>query len=707
MKKKKDKKRRERKERQDREEQEHRDREARDAKRKEDEARAKERESRKRTRDERSPPHRRDASSSVEEPSRRRRRSRSDDGGSPVGSREGRRRWRIDEGFNSEEERDMEELYQQNKRKERDAEAARQREHDRRDERPSPRDSESGSERPPPRRRPRMDISESAARAEAVERSRETNTAPPGILYWFDNGDDNEVIPGQFKSLDEFSKTIEFINPSNGPIHGGLAITEEKSLDEASKLLVPDPADLSKMRGPLSILTEYGPDAGKQAVIALVVAHRMARALGIENKEFKDIPAGDRHKAFLVTSAYALCTYGLIGFYTKDEGMRNMDDKLTYCGGFISERDLNKDHESQTHDYVFTKDVACDVKVEKKQFWVDIIRGFTRTPDGKAVQMLYLDKYVTAELCSRALTLVAATKINWLQTNHHTGQGTPVHFIQKAASTIGQEFCDGGNVFDLCKAMHTAGHWASTHLMQIYTGVHIGLLPTSIHDPAKGITLTSDFKARAESMPAGTAPHSLIHASLKKFGHNMPITAHDFAEEMIDAGRLIDDILIKATESRRDKRVDDRLQLHMGAIFLIKKSRVTIGAPAPIGALGSYLYNCQKSSSLARSPLIYKIVDGKTIREYVNAEGFVEAYDNLCIALSRTVTANTSNAVEALRGKSVTGCMRKEVFEKLAALTVIPREKWGECYKEMQHAYEAIQAASKQAYQTGASSSST
>jgi hypothetical protein len=292
-----------------------------------------------------------------------------------------------------------------------------------------------------------------------------------------------------------------------------------------------------------------------------------------------------------------------------------------------------------------------------------------------------------------------------------TGQGTPVHFIQKAANTIGQEFCDGSNVFELCKAMHTAGHWASTHLvfnaMNIYTGVHIGLLPTSIHDPYKGITLTSDFKARAESMPAGTAPYSLIHASLKKFGHNMAMTSHEFAEDMIDAGRLVDDILGKAAESRSGKRVDDRLQYHMGAIFLIKKSRVTLSAPAPIGALGSYLFNCQKSLSLTRSPLIHKVVDGKTMKEYVNAEGFTEAYDNLCIALSRTVTANTSNAVEVLRGKSVTGCMKREVFEKLAALTVIPRDKWDERYKEMQTAYEAIQEAARQTDKAGASSSSS
>jgi hypothetical protein len=75
------------------------------------------------------------------------------------------------------------------------------------------------------------------------------------------------------------------------------------------------------------------------------------------------------------------------------------------------------------------------------------------------------------------------------------------------AQTIGQDFCDGGNITDLCKAMHRAGHWASTHLVlnaiNMHTSVHLSLLPTSMHDPDKGIVLTSDFEARALSMPAG------------------------------------------------------------------------------------------------------------------------------------------------------------------------------------------------------------
>jgi hypothetical protein len=322
------------------------------------------------------------------------------DGGESGGSREERRRFRLEEGFNSEEEKEMEREYQRVRQRDkssrrhdervdrtrREEEDARQRGHDRREERPGSlgRNRREETIRPPPSygRRLRMDYSEAAAREDAVERS---NTAPAAILYWFDNGDDDETIPGQFRSLDQFSKTLEFINPSNGPIHVGLAITEEKSLDNASKLQVPDPADLAKLKGPLSILADHGVDSGKQAVIALVVAHRMAKLLDIDRKEFKDIPASDRYKAFLVTSAYALSTYGLIGFYTKDEGSRVMDDKLTYCGGFISERDINKVDESQTHDYVFTKDVACDVKVERKQFWLDIIKTFMRTPGGKAV----------------------------------------------------------------------------------------------------------------------------------------------------------------------------------------------------------------------------------------------------------------------------------------------------------------------------------
>jgi hypothetical protein len=89
--------------------------------------------------------------------------------------------------------------------------------------------------------------------------------------------------------------------------------------------------------------------------------------------------------------------------------------------------------------------------VKPKKFWLNIIRRFTHTINNPAKEMLYLDNYVTAEICSKVLTLIAATKINWFQTNHHTGQGGAAHFTSKALQTIGQEFSDGGNITDLTR----------------------------------------------------------------------------------------------------------------------------------------------------------------------------------------------------------------------------------------------------------------
>jgi hypothetical protein len=73
----------------------------------------------------------------------------------------------------------------------------------------------------------------------------------------------------------------------------------------------------------------------------------------------------------------------------------------------------------------------------------------------------------------------------------------------------------------------------------MHTGRHIGLLPTAIHDPANGILLTSDFEALGLSMPAGSGPHSLIHATIKKFGHNMAVTANDSAKDLIEATHMV------------------------------------------------------------------------------------------------------------------------------------------------------------------------
>ncbi len=84
----------------------------------------------------------------------------------------------------------------------------------------------------------------------------------------------------------------------------------------------------------------------------------------------------------------------------------------------------------------------------------------------------------------------------------------------------------------------------------MHTGCHIGLLPTAIHDPANGILLTSDFEDGL-SMPAGSGPHSLIHATIKKFGHNMAVTVNDSAKDLNEAARVVQDILDSSVDSAR------------------------------------------------------------------------------------------------------------------------------------------------------------
>jgi hypothetical protein len=93
---------------------------------------------------------------------------------------------------------------------------------------------------------------------------------------------------------------------------------------------------------------------------------------------------------------------------------------------------------------------------------------------------------------------------------------------------------------------------------------------------------------------------------------------------------------------------------------------------------------------LPRSPLIRKEIDGKQAKVYVNAE-------NLCIALSRTESATTSKAIDALRGSSTSSLVTCDPFKKLAALTIISEKDWPACNEEMKIALRGHQGCCGQA----------
>ncbi len=101
-----------------------------------------------------------------------------------------------------------------------------------------------------------------------------------------------------------------------------------------------------------------------------------------------------------------------------------------------------------------------------------------------------------------------------------------------------------------------------------------------------------------------------------------------------------------------------------------------VSVPVPIDALGSYLFNCQRKSTLSRSPLIR--IGRRSMGRQPRCTSMQTATPRLTkisVAISRTTGVNTSNAVEALRGTSATGLMEK--FCELAAMAIILKDEKG------------------------------
>jgi hypothetical protein len=68
----------------------------------------------------------------------------------------------------------------------------------------------------------------------------------------------------------------------------------------------------------------------------------------------------------MASLCWHVCPYGLVGF-------KSTDMRKTFCGGFISERNLNGKDADQMNTYCCTDEVASKCKVEPKKFCLNII----------------------------------------------------------------------------------------------------------------------------------------------------------------------------------------------------------------------------------------------------------------------------------------------------------------------------------------------
>ncbi len=116
-------------------------------------------------------------------------------------------------------------------------------------------------------------------------------------------------------------------------------------------------------------------------------------------------------------------------------------------------------------------------------------------------------------------------------------------------------------------ALQKVEQWARNHLIFNALEMYTGLLPTAMHNPADGITLTSDFAASVEGMPVGRGAQSLMFPTLKKFGHNPILTVNSSQDDIVMAALAVRKIIDDGAADRRhpDCRLSYR-SYHMGAL---------------------------------------------------------------------------------------------------------------------------------------------
>ena len=294
---------------------------------------------------------------------------------------------------------------------------------------------------------------------------------------------------------------------------------------------------------------------------------------------------------------------------------------------------------------------------------------------GRVLAFTYLASYADKDLLCRVLTLALATKINFFATNHHKGQGEVTKFVRKVTTTLFPTMAQDTPKEEVRNATHTIGHWMSTHIgmnvLGMATGRVVAVTPLSQSISIDRIGLASDFKARSDSFPAGTAPNALVYNALKDYSGNRAWLMSPYIDDMIACSDEVKVFKASIEHAKANHLVDPRLQYHMGAAFLTGAPRKTFVHPAPIGAVGSFLFNLRGGSTLAQSPLITRTsgTGHSREKEYMGKLGYDEEWEVLCAGLRGQKGTITEAVSRALSGVSAKGIMSKEAYVRFCSIS--------------------------------------
>lgn len=246
----------------------------------------------------------------------------------------------------------------------------------------------------------------------------------------------------------------------------------------------------------------------------------------------------------------------------------------------------------------------------------------------------YSHKHVPDKVLIRnTMSLIASTKLNFFQTNHHTGQGALSGYPLKVFNALFNNELNTPVTPEITKMVHCLGHWAGTISVLRALGF-TGMRMITVFPGVIPMSFGSDFKIRKDVMPSGTASLALCYVILKKIkGSNLKYALPDL------------NIVSRTAEMYSKVRVM-KVNYHMSAKHLTGSEREPFDDhefTGYLGCLGSFIVNIHPGSTINKSPRIKK----GEVMIYKEHEGYSEEFESLCVAVRREMIKGIQGDISA------------------------------------------------------------
>ncbi len=262
------------------------------------------------------------------------------------------------------------------------------------------------------------------------------------------------------------------------------------------------------------------------------------------------------------------------------------------------------------------------------------------------------ESLLNEENLKKAATIIMASKVNWWETNHHTGPGCFSPYMAKVVSTTYPK----ADRARLKKWVHAAGRWASTH--QALKSFKITCARNTSSrwqiSPRHVITMADDITIRNESLPAGTEKHAICHAAFKKYHAHVGFIIASNKRILFACVEEVQKLLKDTAEHRvaveggKFDVADPRTYYHKGATFLNNKPRKKFASAEATGIVGSILYHHFKRASMTKSAHIFF----RSTKVYEQSDSFDVDFDMKMAALSKQASVLNPRIYKVLSAPS-------------------------------------------------------